>query len=178
MHHSVHIIALVFYFVSGPVHAELSSLQVPLDESKSSPASDLLPFSQNPKLSDLYLDQAQAITPPSCVLQGPAEIIQFEGEMPFTHGLMQARIISKANPDLTFKMSLSLDAHAALARLTDLEKRVCALDLQLRVSHWQCLGKGGRRTTARGRSPPRIGAGHYASGQQVSPAISSRKRSK
>jgi len=119
--------------------AQQSSCTVPLVETKSAPAVDLLsggkPISQGaiiegiesgaldssllePQRSLLYSGKPQALVQYATGLQYPADsdIVTFTQKLPGTSGLVRARVVLDQNPNVAYQLNFSLDTHATLAR--------------------------------------------------------------
>lgn len=135
--------ASVFLFLllslAGPgARAESPSVYVPLDETRSQPAIDLLspegaPLDPGrlidsirggldtsklePRLSDLYRGtRLPLVSHGGLAYPDAGTTLDYQGPLPSTRGLVRARIAPAQNPQLAFQLSFSLDSHAALAR--------------------------------------------------------------
>ncbi len=133
--------ALLFLAISisssPAASASQGSCAVPLDETKSAPAIDLLldgvPVDRDrlidkiasgldssllePQLSRIYRREPLPIAE-GPALSYPAEsaLVEFESPLASTAGLVRARVSLPGEPNRAFQMNLSLDTHAALAR--------------------------------------------------------------
>lgn len=133
---------LLLSFASA--HAQQSSCTIPLNESKSAPANDLIlsgaPVDRDqlitrlksnqdlsqlePQISDLYSGQSQAAIQYATGLQYPElnDSVAFAQTLAGTNGLVRTRVTLTKNPNIAYQLNFSLDAHAALARNALLRK--------------------------------------------------------
>lgn len=141
-------VALFFYVLilkALPTLAQQQDLRIPLNESLSAPAIDLIDpttrqsvdqdmlFEQikkghdtrfyEPQITDLYQATPQVGTGiESVVFPENDSTLQFQQELTHASGLFRARVSAPSLPNTYFQMLFSLDTHAALARNALLRK--------------------------------------------------------
>lgn len=136
---------LFILLVSWTASAQQSDVRIPLNETLSAPAIDLIhPQTKEsldrdwiidylqkggstetfePQISNLYLGQEQGgLGFPDLPYPQELEILTFQQELAHASGLFRARVISEKHPETHFQILFSLDSHAALARNALLRK--------------------------------------------------------
>jgi hypothetical protein len=118
--------------------ADSPAVYIPVDETASQPAVDLMSASGQPqdparlidsirngldtstlepRRSNLYVaNRLPLVRTEENAYPAEGTTLQYQGPLPYTRGLVRARVASAQNPDLSFQLAFSLDTHAALAR--------------------------------------------------------------
>jgi hypothetical protein len=132
---------IFFLLIPAISFAARDSASVPLDETQSAPAIDLV-LDGKPLDPDLLMDLIRRNRIDSSTLEpAPSRIyrnqklhateypdlpwpeeVEFKTFLPSTSGLVRAQVRHPGNPEISFQMNFSLDSHSALARNALLRK--------------------------------------------------------
>ena len=128
---------LIFILFSISANANITTCSIPLDESKSAPAIDLIQnkmlvdrdvlFEQirqdfdssvlEPELNDFYLGSPQPLVQyPDTPFPAEGDTVNFTSPLPSITLIARGRVTLEKNPKAAFQLIFSLDQHASLAR--------------------------------------------------------------